>query len=91
MVTFLPWLLVSKGRLDARGIAHLAGQHGLGALLELNLVRSSVTHGSVLAVKGTEAALLGPDPNVFTFPDVPSEWVFSLCAKSMLCIFHGMW
>lgn len=38
---FLPWLLVSCGRLDPRHIAHIASSRSLGAILELNLVGGS--------------------------------------------------
>ncbi|MEW5319408.1 MAG: hypothetical protein WDW38_010562 [Sanguina aurantia] len=41
VLTVLPWLLVTHGRLDTRDITHIASRLGLRALLELGLTQST--------------------------------------------------
>ncbi|KAG2483637.1 hypothetical protein HYH03_017515 [Edaphochlamys debaryana] len=58
VISFLPWLLVSSGRLEHRHIANIASSRSLGSLLELTLTRTQL--GNPAAAATTAAAPSSP-------------------------------
>ncbi|KAG1671554.1 hypothetical protein FOA52_011276 [Chlamydomonas sp. UWO 241] len=66
VLPFLPWLLLTNGRLDTRELTQLATARGLGALLELSLAPSQGGH---LALRGAEASMQRAELNVSSLMD----------------------